>query len=433
MAEARGFVIAAPRSGSGKTSISLGVSRALAARGVRVAPAKTGPDYIDRALLSQATGGAAINLDPWAMAQNSLTARASRHVLGHDILLIEGVMGLFDGAISGGGSTADLAALLDLPIILVADCTSQAQSIAALVHGFSTFRDDITIAGVILNKVGSDRHEAMLRDALRTTGLACVGAIPARADLALPSRHLGLVLPGDIEGIEDHLDRLAGVIQTHIDLDLLLAMAHPVAPGTSASAGLPPLGQHIAIAHDAAFAFVYPHMLEDWHRAGAQLSFFSPLANEAPPAGADAIFLPGGYPELHGAKIANAGSFKSRMEAARDRGALIYGECGGFMVLGDILTDREGATHAMTGLLPVASRIDKPRRTLGYRKLMHNAALPWPSHLNGHEFHYSSAAPINLPPLFTATDAAGTPLKPMGALLGRVMGSYAHVIAEGGP
>lgn len=426
----KALIIAAPRSGSGKTAITLGMARALTNRGVAVAPAKTGPDYIDPAFLAAAAGSPAINLDPWAMPPKTLNALASGHGEGHDLLLIEGVMGLFDGAISGGGSTADLAAMLGLPVILVIDCESQAQSVGALVKGFATWREDVRVAGVILNKIASDRHETMLRDAIRHTQLPVLGAIPRRADLELPSRHLGLVLPGDLEGIDDHLDRAGAVAETHIDFTLLDAIAEPLAIGGTAS-GLPPLGQTIAVARDAAFAFVYPHMLSGWHRAGAAVRLFSPLADEPVPVDADAVFLPGGYPELHAQALSHATIFAASLKAARDRDALIYGECGGFMVLGETLTDREGNFHAMTGLLPVHSRIDRPRRVLGYRKLAHGSPLPWPERLNGHEFHYSSAEPASLLPLFEATDAAGEPLPPMGARAGRVMGSYAHVIAVG--
>jgi cobyrinic acid a,c-diamide synthase len=425
---ANGVIIAAPRSGSGKTAITLGIARALANRGVAVAPAKTGPDYIDPAFLAAAAGSPALNLDPWAMSPQTLNGLATGHGEGHDLVLIEGVMGLFDGAISGGGSTADLAAILGLPVILVIDCESQAQSVAALIHGFANWREDVRITAIILNKLASDRHETMLRDAVRQTGLPVLGAIPRRADMELPSRHLGLVLPADIEGIDEHLARAGALAGTHIDLNLLNAIAEPLS-STGEKADLPPLGQTIAVAHDAAFAFVYPHMLSGWHRAGAQIRLFSPLADEPVPDDADAVFLPGGYPELHAEKLANAHDFAASLTAARDRGALIYGECGGYMVLGESLTDREGKTHAMTGLLPVQSRIDRPRRTLGYRRLTHASALPWPENLRGHEFHYSSANPTNLPPLFEATDAAGEPLPPMGARMGKVMGSYAHVIS----
>lgn len=428
MAEApRGLVIAAPRSGSGKTAITLGIARALVNSGYRVAPAKTGPDYIDPTFLSRAAGDAAINLDPWAMTAETLKGRAWAHADGRDMLLVEGVMGLFDSALDGKGSTADLAATLGLPVILVVDCDRQAQSVAALVHGFASFRDDVRVAGVILNKVASDKHETMLRDALARAGMACLGAVPRRTDLALPERHLGLVLPEDIEGVEEFIARAGAVMTTHIDFRLLGAMAAPLGDAADVPA-LPPLGQRIAIARDAAFAFLYPHLLGAWHAAGAELRFFSPLGDEGPADDCDAVFLPGGYPELHGAALAGAERFRNGLVAARDRGALIYGECGGFMVLGETLTDREGTVHKMTGLLPVSTAIDRPKRVLGYRRLSHNSPLPWGSEVLGHEFHYSRSGPSDLPPLFIARDAIGTEMAPMGAQIGKVMGSYAHVI-----
>ena len=189
------------------------------------------------------------------------------------------------------------------------------------------------------------------------------------------------------------------------------------------------IGQRIVIARDDAFAFLYEHLVAGWRALGAELSVFSPLADEAPAADADAVYLPGGYPELHGPRLAAARTFKSGLVAARDRGALIYGECGGYMVLGESLIDKAGEAHAMAGLLPLVTRIDRPRRTLGYRRLAHAGALPWPTQLRGHEFHYSSGATTGLKPLFTASDAGGRTLEPMGAVSGRIMGSYAHVIA----
>jgi len=191
---------------------------------------------------------------------------------------------------------------------------------------------------------------------------------------------------------------------------------------------LPPLGQRIAIARDEAFAFLYRHWLNDWRAAGAEISFFSPLADEAPAPDADAVFLPGGYPELHGARLAMAANFKAGLAAAAARGALVYGECGGFMVLGRTLTDRDGMRHAMAGLLPVDTSIGNPKRVLGYRRLGHASPLPWPAHLTGHEFHYSSGKADGAPALFAAADALGRVLPPMGAQIGKVMGSYAHVI-----
>jgi cobyrinic acid a,c-diamide synthase len=425
---ANGLIIAAPRSGSGKTTLTLGLLAALRARGVGIAPAKTGPDYIDTAILARAAGREAINLDPWAMSPARLKGLAATHAADAELLLIEGVMGLFDGAADGEGSTGDLAAMLDLPVILVIDAERQGQSIAPLVAGFAQWRPNVGVAGIIVNRVATTRHERMLRAALAETGIPVLGVVPRRETLALPERHLGLVLPDEVGQFNAVVDEAAAVAGEFIDLARLLDLAGPLAPASDSAQRLAPLGQRIAIARDDAFAFLYPHMLADWRAQGAELSFFSPLGDEAPDSSSDAVFLPGGYPELHGGRLAAAANFKAGLHAAQVRGALIYGECGGFMVLGELLVDKAGTAHAMAGLLPVTTRIDRPKRTLGYRHLVHQSPLPWGPRLYGHEFHYSSAKQSRLTPLFHATDALGEALPPMGAVDGRVMGSYAHVI-----
>ncbi|MBN9314856.1 MAG: cobyrinate a,c-diamide synthase [Devosia sp.] len=429
-----GLVIAAPRSASGKTTVTLGLVAALRRRGLAVAPAKSGPDYIDTAILARTAGRAALNLDAWAMSLPRLRRLASAHAADADLLLVEGAMGLFDGAADNRGSTADLAAALGLPVILVLDAERQSQSIAALAHGFATWRPDVTVAGLIINRAASTRHEAMLRSALSALPIPLLGVIPKREVLVLPERQLGLVLPDEVARFDGVVGAAAEAMEDYVDLNRLVALSTDLAASSPSPSspqgggGLPPLGQHIAIARDAAFAFLYPHWLRDWHAAGATLSFFSPLANEAPDPAADAVFLPGGYPELHGQVLARARSFHAGLYAARDRGALVYGECGGFMVLGRSITDKSGITHAMTGLLPHETRIDRPRRVLGYRRLSHASPLPFPTRLAGHEFHYSSARRTHGTPLFAATDALGEALPPMGLVEGRVMGSYAHVI-----
>lgn len=423
-----GLVIAAPRSGSGKTVITLGLLAALRRRGTVVAPAKTGPDYIDPAFLGRAALREAINLDPWSMSPGQLKSLAAMQATGADLLLIEGVMGLFDGAADNTGSTADLAELLELPVVLVVDSERQSQSVAPLVAGFANWRPGVRIGGVILNRVASAKHERMLVDALSATGIPCLGAIPRDQGLLIPERHLGLVLPGEVAAFDSFIDAAAETMGDYVDLPRLLSLAAPLPEAEASPRALAPLGQRIAIARDDAFAFAYPHLLDGWRAMGAELSVFSPLADEAPAVDADAVYLPGGYPELHGPALSAASTFKAGLTAARDRNALIYGECGGFMVLGDAIVDKAGNAHEMTGLLPLTTRIDRPKRILGYRRLVQSGDLPWPGHLNGHEFHYSSARQSRLPPLFAATDARGDALPPMGAVIGRVMGSYAHVI-----
>ncbi|MCW5721328.1 MAG: cobyrinate a,c-diamide synthase [Devosia sp.] len=424
-----GLVIAAPRSGSGKTLLTLGLLAALRHAGHVVAPAKTGPDYIDPTFLSRAAGRECINLDPWAMDEDQLRALAAQQATGADLLLLEGVMGLFDAAADGEGSTGDLAQTLGLPVILVVDAERQSQSVAPLVAGFAHWRPGVRIAGTILNRVASARHERMLSSALAATHIPLLGAIPVapswflleRPSRPSCSRPRSMVLSAFTEAWD--------AIGSYVDLAALESLATPVPDTFAPPRALPPLGQRIAIARDAAFAFLYPHLLDGWRAAGAELSFFSPLADEAPRPDADAVFLPGGYPELHGETLAAAAAFKSGLIAARERGALIYGECGGFMVLGEALIDKAGVSHAMAGLLPMTTGIDRPKRVLGYRRLVHDSPLPWPEGLNGHEFHYSSARGSGLPPLFQALDAEAIRQPPMGAMLGRVMGSYAHVIA----
>jgi cobyrinic acid a,c-diamide synthase len=423
-----GLIIAAPRSGSGKTVLTLGLAAALRSRGKTVAPAKTGPDYIDATILGRVAGRDAINLDPWAMRPLRLQSLAAAHAGDADLLLIEGVMGLFDGAADGAGSTGDLAEALSLPVVLVIDADRQSQSIAPLAAGFADWRPGVRIAGIILNRVASPRHELMLRNALEETGIPCLGALPREAGLAVPERHLGLVLPAEFPGFDAVASAAKAAVGEHVDLDQLLALAAPLPPAMPGVTRLAPLGQYTAIASDEAFAFVYSHWLEDWRALGAEFTFFSPLADEPPSASADAVYLPGGYPELHAARLAECHRFKAGLASSRDRGAVVYGECGGYMVLGKSLTDHDGTVHEMAGLLPLETSIANPRRRLGYRRLTHKGRLPWPDKLLGHEFHYSSGEAPGAAPLFEATDALGNALPPMGAVAGRVMGSYAHVI-----
>lgn len=412
--------------------MTLGLIRALTQRGLTIAPAKTGPDYIDPSFLARAAGRPAVNLDSFAMRPDRLMAVLGKQAEGSDIAIIEGVMGLFDGAAGGGGSTADLAALLGLPVVLVVDCSHMGQSVSALAEGFARHRADVPVAGLVLNRVASDKHEKMLRDALVPTGLPVLGVLRREENLTVPSRHLGLVLPGEVEGIDEMIDAAAIAVSAGLDLQAITNLAAEI-PEPNRTPRLPPLGQRIAIARDAAFAFCYEHWLRDWRNAGVEISFFSPLADEAPDADAQAVYLPGGYPELHAAKLASAARFHDGLVAARDRDALIYGECGGYMVLGQTLTDREGNVHPMAGLLPHTTSMANPLRTLGYRYLRHQGPLPFSRTLTGHEFHYSSEDGLTASQLFTASDAGGGRPHGMGQVVGKVCGSYAHVIDVGAP
>ena len=417
------MVIAAPASGSGKTLITLGLLRAFRDRGLRVASAKAGPDYIDPRFHEAASGRPCFNLDPWAMSPATvagLLAELSRDV---DLVIIEGVMGLFDGPQDAAGSTADLAETLGLPVLLVVDARHQSQSVAALVHGFTTFRPGPNVAGVILNRVASDRHAGLIKAAL---GDKALGALRQTDSLVLPSRHLGLVQAEENQNLEQFIACAALAVARETNLDNLLTIAAEVADESVIFPALPPLGQRIAIASDRAFAFTYPHLLQGWRRAGAEILPFSPLADETPDAMADAVFLPGGYPELHAGQLAANLTF---LEGLRSATGLVYGECGGFMVLGEALIDAGGERHAMAGLLPLVTSFATRKLHLGYRQLEPLPGAPWTLPLRGHEFHYSSIAHEGLAErLFAARDAAGDTLSPMGLRRDRIMGSYAHVI-----
>lgn len=429
----RGLVLAAPHSGAGKTSLTAGLLGALKRANVSVAAAKCGPDYIDPTLHQAVLGQTSINLDPWAMGAPTLRALATQQAVGHDLLIIEGVMGLFDGGADGRGSTADLAATLDLPVVLVIDVARQAQSVAALAEGFMRHRTDVNVAGLILNRVGSVRHELILRDALKPLGVPVLGAMPRSDAFDLPGRHLGLIPAAELDSLETRLSALAQAVANSVALDMLQNLATPIAAPEELARLLPPPAQRIAIARDIAFCFMYPHLLLHWCQAGAEISFFSPLGDESPALDADFILLPGGYPELHAGRLASNETFLGGLRNAAQRGAAVHGECGGYMVLGDRLTDADGTTHRMAGLVPVETSFAARRLHLGYRRLNHAGHLPWPADLIGHEFHYASVVREgDGAALFQATDALGERLPDMGRINGSVSGSFAHVIGPAG-
>jgi cobyrinic acid a,c-diamide synthase len=420
---ARALVIAAPHSGSGKTLVTLGLLRALRNAGHTIASAKVGPDYIDPQFHAAASGAPCVNLDPWAMGLNACAT------LLHETnatVIIEGVMGLFDGPDGAKGSTADLAAGLGLPIILVIDCSHQAQSVAALVQGFAHFRPDVAIAGLFLNRVKSDRHATLLHEALGPLGIPVIGQLRHDDSLCMPSRHLGLVQAIENQQLEAFLASAASGVTRETKLDKLFQFAtNPTNQSENTLTAWPPLGQTIAIARDEAFSFAYPHVLSGWKKAGAELSFFSPLANQAPEP-THSVFLPGGYPELHAGRLSSNTVF---MEGLRNHKGLIYGECGGYMTLGAGMVDAAGTRHKMAGLLPLETSFQKRKLHLGYRQLTsHDPHLP--KLLRGHEFHYATVLQEgSLPRLFDATTAANVDLPAMGLRKGKVMGSFAHIIS----
>jgi cobyrinic acid a,c-diamide synthase len=434
---ARGLIVAAPRSGSGKTTITLGLLAALRRRGVAVRAAKAGPDYIDSAFHAAATGTPSVNLDSWAMAPALLDALAREAAAAAEIFVIEGVMGLFDG-IAGApgrrGATADLAARFGVPVLVVLDVSGQSQTAAAVARGIAAYDPAVQVAGVVLNRVGSERHRGLVADAMAASGMAVFGAVPRDATLMMPERHLGLVQAAEHADLAAQLDRLADMATRHLDLDAILAAAAPLQLASTATMpALPPPGQRIALALDQAFSFVYPHVVDGWRRSGAEIVAFSPLADEPPPAGCDSCWLPGGYPELHAGALANARRFRDGLTgfAATRR---VHGECGGYMVLGAGLEAADGTRHAMTGLLGHATSFAARKLHLGYRAARLVAAGPLGpagAAIRGHEFHYASlAAPGGDEPLVDLIDGQGHALGKAGGRRGHVTGAFFHAIAR---
>ncbi len=432
-----GILIAAPSSGSGKTTVTLGLLRALRNRGVKLAPGKAGPDYIDPAFHAAASSAPCLNFDPWGMRPELLLANATLHASGGKMLAIEAMMGLYDSAVDGTGSPADLASILGLTVILVVDCRGMSHSVAALVGGFANHRVDTRIAGVILNRVNSDRHEKMLRDALDAIRMPVLAVLRSSKELALPERHLGLVQAGEHGELEAFIEKAAAAVSVKADFDRIVAASRQV-PQRASDANIPrlqPLGQRIAVARDMAFAFVYEHMLLGWKRRGAEISFFSPLADEAPDPQADAIYLPGGYPELHAARLAANSHFLVSVRQAAERGVRVFGECGGYMTLGEAIIDAAGVRHAMRGLLPLVPPFEKRKRHLGYRHLTPLPGSPFGEPMRGHEFHYATiVSEGDADRLFSARDAAGNDLGGVGLVSGTVSGSFMHLVdIEGDP
>lgn len=434
---APGFIVSAHRSGAGKTTVTLAILSALRRHELTVQAAKVGPDYIDPAFHHAATGRPSFNLDSWAMAPALIDALVQRGGTGADLLVIEGAMGLFDG-IPGPprqtGASADLAARLGLPVLLIIDVSGQSQSAAALARGFASHDPEVVIGGIVLNRVGSERHLRLVTDAIDTLSIPILGAIPRDADLTLPERHLGLVQAGEHDDLAQRLGHLADIAKRHLDLEAIRRLAVP--PHLSAGAPTIPIappGQRIALAQDAAFTFVYPHVVDGWREAGAEITIFSPLADEGPPEPCDACWLPGGYPELHAGRLAAAERFRAslaRFASTRP----VHGECGGYMVLGESLVDGDGVSHRMAGLLGHATSFASPKLHLGYREARLLDASPLGearTRFRGHEFHYAALVDEGGDqPLCELADGEGRRIGASGGRRGSVTGTFFHAIAK---
>ena len=433
----RGLIFAAPASGSGKTMVTAGLARQLCRRGLRVATAKAGPDFVDPTFHAVAADKPCVNLDIWAMREATLAALIVQLEACADIVLCEGVMGLFDGTGPQGetGSTAELARITGWPVVLVVDARGQGASVAALLKGFVGHQSLVPVAGVIFNRVSSDRHAKLLAEATarHLPSLACLGVLPADPSLVLQSRHLGLVPAGESRDADAVIERCAVHVGASVDVEELLRLARgSVFAAAGTAVPLPPLGQRIAVARDAAFCFIYPALLGGWRSRGAELEFFSPLAGEPPSGTVDAVYLPGGYPELWAGRLTSAQEFMTGLRRAAADGATIYGECGGYMVLGEVLIDREGRGHRMSGLLPLASSFAEQRLHLGYRQAVLRASTRLGAagaRFRGHEFHYATVVrERSADPLFSALGPADENLGTYGLRRGSVFGSFIHLL-----
>lgn len=438
----RGLVIGATHSSAGKTTVSLGLMAALKARGLAVQAYKVGPDFIDPGHHQAVTGRPSRNLDGWMLSREANLAQLEAG-LGDspEVAVIEGVMGLFDG-LSGrseAGSTAQMAKWLGLPVVLVVDARSMARSAGALVLGFKSFDPELTLAGVIFNRIGSPGHLRYLEEALEGTGVTVLGGLPRDSSISVPERHLGLTTAEENPLGPVGIGRLAGLIEANLDLDRVLDLAAEVEPESRAQPSETASAKvRIGVARDKAFCFYYQANLEALQRAGAELVFFSPLSGR-PPGNIDGLYLGGGYPELFAEQLAGQTELMAWITDRAGAGLPIYAECGGFMFLCREMIDQEGRSHRMTGLFELTTAMGKKFRALGYRRveLLRDCLLGRTGDvLKGHEFHYSGLTEPEKGPDRAYLVRTGRDDRQWeeGFRTANVLGSYVHLHFEsGGP
>lgn len=432
------LVIAALQSGTGKTTIATGLMTALARRGVTIQPYKVGPDYIDPTYHTVATGRISRNLDGWMCPPETIAALMARSSQGADIALIEGVMGLFDGAgvTSEVGSTAQMAKWLEAPVLLVVDARGMARSIGALLQGMTGFDPDLQIAGVVFNNVGSESHYRLLCEAVRAyaPGVEPLGWLPKQAAIRAPERHLGLVPSYEQPQVAAYLESLSALIGQQIDLDAVLALAQRTATPLPAPAGRPVApGEEvrIGIARDEAFHFYYEDGLDLLRDLGAELIPFSPLRDRALPPDLDGLYMGGGFPEVYRQELTSNQAMRSAIREAIEQGMPVYAECGGLMFLTDAIVDPEGADWPMVGAIPVRARMQKRLASLGYATVdvQGETLLAGPGEtLRGHEFHWSviEERPEGWPEAYQVTTRRGG-TRPEGFYRPNLLASYVHL------
>jgi cobyrinic acid a,c-diamide synthase len=418
------IVIAGTHSGVGKTSVTLGLIGALRRRGLVVQPFKVGPDFIDPLHHQHASGRLPRNLDGWMLSPETNLRRFASATADADVAVIEGVMGLFDGSEGGNdrGSTAEMAKLLQRPVVLVLDASAMARSAAALIHGFAGFDPELHLAGVILNNVGGEAHADMIRDAV-ADAVPVLGAIPHAADLVMPERHLGLHLPH--EARRDYVEQLATLIEAHVDIDRLLERSlteRPVPPP-------PPVAKsptvRIGVARDDAFCFYYADNLELLESAGAELVRFSPLT-ETLPDDLDGLYIGGGYPEIHAERLAQNTAATRAIREFAAAGAPIYAECGGLMYLAETM-ELDGVAYPLCGVLPFSTRMPAPF-SLAYVEVTTSGGLFGPGRTaRGHVFHCSEIRGESPTERCYRLETSRGERADEGYQVGGVLASYAHL------
>lgn len=413
------LLVSAPASGQGKTSVTAALARWHTRQGRRVRVFKTGPDFLDPMVLARASGAPVYQLDLWMTGEADVRARLHAAAGEADLILVEGVMGLFDGS----PSSADLAQALQLPVLAVIDGSAMAQTFGALATGLARYREGLRVFGVAANRIGSAHHASLLRESL-PLDLQWLGALPRDAQLALPERHLGLVSADELTDIDARLDALADAWAAHAST----ALPEPVAFAPSTTPTVPAClhGVRIAVARDAAFCFLYPANLDLLREAGARLHFFSPLAGDVLPD-CDAVWLPGGYPELHLQALSQRRDLHAALHAHRDAGKPMLAECGGMLYALDELADRDGERYPMAGLLHGSAAMQSRLAALG----LQSVELPEGT-LRGHTFHYAHAT-IDVPAQASAHNPNGGPSREAVYRDARMTASFVHFYFPSNP
>ncbi len=434
----RGVVVAGTHSGCGKTTVSLALMAAFARRSITVQPFKVGPDFIDPGLHKAATGRASHNLDGWMLGRDRCRSLYARHAWDAELAVVEGVMGLFDGA-SGAdesGSTAEMAKWLGMPVLLVVDARSMSRSVAALVQGFATYDPDVRLAGVVFNRVGSESHRELIWEAMahcpKCQGIPVLGFLPRSEGLELPARHLGLHTAEEGVLTQERLDALVEWAEKHIELSRVLQiLPRPQLVDAADSAPPPKHRVRIGVARDRAFCFYYPENLRILEACGAELVLFSPMESKNLPENLDGLYLGGGYPELYAARLSSNREMRRAVHAFARAGKPVYAECGGFMYLMDELQTEDGP-YPMTGVFAMQCVMNHELRSLGYREVVTRGASPlgpaW-TMLKGHEFHYSHRLGDDESArcIYKVMDRRGWLPGQEGFLRDNVLGSYIHL------